>query len=69
MDNTGIISATKTDHGTILLQVNGVERQQTGPSYWKFNSSLLDDPEYINFISENVPLWLVEFSDVLENRE
>ena len=66
MDNTGIISAIKTDHAAIVLQVNSVERQPTGPSHWKFNSSLLDDPEYINLINDNVPSWLVEFSDVLD---
>ena len=66
VDNTGIISAIKTDHSAIVLQVNSVERQPTGPSYWKFNSSLLDDPEYINLINDNVPLWLIEFSDVLD---
>ena len=66
VDNTGIISAIKTDHAAIVLQVNSVERQPTGPSYWKLNSSLLDDPEYINLINDNVPSWLVEFSDVLD---
>ena len=66
VDNTGIISAIKTDHTTIVLQVNSVEKQPTGPSYWKFNSSLLEDPEYINLINDNVPSWLVEFNDVLD---
>ena len=49
-----------------MLQVNSVEKQPTGPSYWKFNSSLLEDPEYINLIKDNVPSWLVEFSEVLD---
>ena len=66
VDNTGIISAIKTDHAAIVLQVNSVEKQPTGPSYWKFNSSLLKDPEYINLINDNVPSWLVEFNDVLD---
>lgn len=66
MDSTGIISAIKTDHAAIVLQVNSVEMQPTGPSYWKFNSSLLEDPEYINLIKDNVPSWLVEFNEVLD---
>ena len=49
-----------------MLQVNSVEKQPTGPSHWKFNSSLLEDPEYINPIKNNVPSWLVEFSEVLD---
>ena len=41
VDKTDIISAIKTDHAAIVLQVNSVEKQPTGPSYWKFNFSLL----------------------------
>ena len=45
VDNTGIIYAIKT----VVLQVNSVEKQPTGPSYWKFNqSSLLQDGELAN---------------------
>ena len=33
VDNTGIISAIKTDHAAIVLQVDSVEKQPTGPSY------------------------------------
>ena len=66
VDKTGIISAIKTDHAAIVLQVNSVEKQPTGPSYWKFNSSLLEDPEYINLIKDNIPSWLEEFNDVLD---
>ena len=62
--NTGIISAIKTDHAAIVLQISSVEKQPTGPSYWKFNSSLLEVPEYINLIKDNVPSWLAEFGDV-----
>lgn len=47
-DNVDIISAIKTDHAAIVLQVNSIEKQPTGPSYWKLNSSLLDDPKYID---------------------
>ena len=46
--------------------LNSVEKQPTGPLYWKFNSGLLEDPEYINLKNDNVPSWLVEFSDVLD---
>ena len=64
VQNTGIISAIKTDHAAIVLQISSVEKQPTGPSYWKFNSSLLEVPEYINLIKDNVPSWLAEFGDV-----
>ena len=33
VDNTGIISAIKTDHAAIVLQISSVEKQPTGLSY------------------------------------
>ena len=68
MDNTDIISAIKTDHAAIhaVLHINSIEKQPPGPSYWKFNSSLLDDPKYIDLIKDNVPLWLMAFKEVLD---
>ena len=66
VDNTDIISAIKTDHAAIVLHINSIEKQPPGPSYWKFNSSLLDEPKYIDLIKDNVPLWLTEFKEALD---
>jgi len=49
-----------------VLYINSTEKQPPGPSYWKFNSSLLDDPKYIDLIKDNVPLWLTGFKEVLD---
>ena len=49
-----------------MLPINSIDKQPPGPSYWKFNSSLLDDLKYIDLIENNVPLWLTEFKDVLD---
>ena len=68
VDNTDIISAIKTDHAAIFLQIDSIEKQPTGPSYWKLNSSLLDDQKYIELIKDNIPLWLIEFKDVSDKR-
>ena len=54
MDNTDIISAIKTDHAAIFLQIDSIEKQPTGPSYWKLNSSLLDDQKYIELIKDRI---------------
>ena len=43
---TKITPAIKTDHSAISLSVNSLKNQPFGP-YWKFNSSLLDDDNYI----------------------
>ena len=63
-----IISSIKTDHGhaAIVLFMNSIEKQPPGPSYWKFNSSLLDDPKYVYLIKDNIPLWETEFTDFFD---
>ena len=40
---------------------------EVGPSYWKFNSSLLDDQNYIQLIHSEYPKWISEFSEVKDN--
>ena len=44
------------------------EDQASGPSYWKFNSSLLEDDHYIDLIHSEYPNWINEFSDVTDTR-
>lgn len=39
-----IVSAIKTDHLAITLEIDSLVDQPRGPSFWKFNNSLLDDP-------------------------
>ena len=36
--------------------------------YWKFNASLLDDSDFVWLITENVPVWLEEFTEVDDKR-
>ena len=63
-----IIPAIKTDHSAISLSVNSLEDQPFGPFYWKFNSSLLDDDNYIQLIHSEYPKWITEFPEVKDNR-
>ena len=40
-----------------------------GPGFWKMNCSLLDDEDYVNDISEKIPIWLAEgFEELLDSR-
>ena len=43
IDSTDIILSIKSDHSVIILHVDSLEVQPFGPSYWKFNSSLVED--------------------------
>ena len=45
IDQVDIIPSIKSDHSAIVLSFNSVENQTLGPSFWKFNASLLDDKD------------------------
>ena len=51
IDQADIVPFIKSDHSAILLSINGIEEQIHGPSFWKFNASLLDDKDYITLIN------------------
>ena len=34
--------------------------EQKGPGYWKMNCSLLKDEEYVNSVTEMLPVWTAE---------
>lgn len=57
IEKTDIIPAIKTDHWAISLFVNSLTDQSFGPSYWKFNSRLLDDDTCIQLINSEYPNW------------
>ena len=59
--NTSILTAIKTDHSAITLDFNSLSDQPRGPSFWKFNSSLLEDEVYINLMKDNFANWKEEF--------
>ena len=68
IEKAGILPAIKTDHWAISLSVKSLKDQQFGPSYCKFNSSLLDDDTYIQRINSEYPKWITEFTEVNDKR-
>ena len=52
VENTEIEPSIKTDHSLIKLTFYIPNAQTTGKGFWKFNSSLLTDKEYIRIIEE-----------------
>ena len=57
---TDIIPAIRTDHDEILLEIGELENELRGPGYWKLNCSLLVDEEYVNSVTELIPIWAAE---------
>ena len=48
IDQVDTIPSINSDHSAILLTIKGIENESRGPSFRKFNASLLDDKEYVD---------------------
>ena len=60
-----ILYAPNTDHSAIQLHLLSEElKQQKGPGFWKFNSSLLEDKKYISDLRENLTNFIEKYRDV-----
>ena len=57
---TDIIPSIKTDHTAISLELVNDSNDIKGPGLWKMNCSLLDDEDYVNDVTEKIPIWLAE---------
>ena len=44
------------------MDINGIEQKVRGPSFWKFNSTLVEDDEYSALIFEKYKKWKEEGS-------
>ena len=59
---TDIITAINTNNLAVVLGVNSLAEYPRGPSFWKFNNSLLDDSNFVKCMCDNFPIWLGEIS-------
>ena len=55
-----IIPAPRADHDVIWLEIGELENEQKGPGYWKMNCAMLKDEEYVNNVTEMLPVWTAE---------
>ena len=53
------VTAIRTDHSAITLEIDSLGDQQRGPS---FNNNLLDDALFVQRLRENFPKWLDEIN-------
>ena len=68
IENADIVTSIKTDHSATALEINSLAEQEQGPSFWKFNNSLLIDTKYVDLITDNIPIWLEEVRKVSDVR-
>ena len=63
-----IIPSIKSDHSAITLSINGIDDSKRGPSFWKFNCSLVNDNNYCDLLHTNIKSWLEDFKVVVDKR-
>ncbi|CAH3163460.1 unnamed protein product, partial [Pocillopora meandrina] len=68
IEKSDIIPSINSDHSAIFLHLNSLDKPEYGPSFWKFNASLIDDDDFVTLINESVPMWLKEFEEVTDKR-
>ena len=68
VESVEIITAIKSDHSAIALSINGLDENKRGPSFWKFNSILINDQDYCNLLRSEYKNWLEEFKEVNDKR-
>ena len=63
--NSDILFAPDTDHSAIQLHFLSEDlKQQKGPGFWKFNSSLLEDKQYFSDLRDNLIHFIEKYRDV-----
>ena len=68
VERVDIIPDIRSDHSAITLYINGIENTTYGPSFWKFNASLLEDKEYMNKINQKSWEWIEENREIQDPR-
>ena len=58
-----IIPSVQSDHSTIVLKLSPTNEGERGRSYWKFNSSLPDDNDFIEGLRQKIQGYLLESSE------
>ena len=68
IEKAEIIPSINSNHSAIFLHFNGIDKPNHGPSFWKFNSSFVNDDDFVALINESVPLWLKEFKEEVTDK-
>ena len=51
-----IVTSIETDHLAITLEIDSLDDQQRGPSFWKFNNNLLEHSVFVQSLREKFSL-------------
>ena len=48
----GFYAPLQSDHSPIFINISPLQETARGPGYWKFNSSLVNDPTFVEKTKE-----------------
>ena len=68
LNTTDIIPAIKTDHAAIELNLTESNHHSKRPGFWKMNVSLLEDPNILKELRQNIPVSKTTSSDILSDK-
>ena len=63
-----IQASIKTDHSSIILELEDIKEGPRGPGFWKLNTSLLARSDYVEMINKKFPNWLKDAKDLSNKR-
>ena len=64
---SNIMNTPFSDHSAIMLNIQSADqRKKSGPGFWKFNASLLEDKEYVQKMCLNIPALIEKYKDVTD---
>ena len=63
----GFAPISKTDHKIITLEID-FQRFQQGKGFWKFNNSLLKEPEFVDTVNQKIRATLKQYAILDTNR-
>ena len=59
-----IQASIKTDHASIILELEDIKEGPRGRGFWKLNTSLLARSDYVEMINKELPNWLKDANDL-----
>ena len=62
LESVTVVPGFKTDHSIVMLKI-AFQPLQRGPGYWKFNTSLLHDKDYLDKINNLIDIELAQDFD------
>ena len=64
MKEVSILPGIHSDHSLLYININSGNDTKRGKGFWKWNSDLVHDPEYVNSIKQLIQQKRLEYSDL-----